>query len=218
MRLAGAATAAVLVLASLAVSAQTYRCTGKDGKKYYEQLIPPQCEGVPIDVLNSAGQVIRRIDLEAERKQRLAKEADAAKKHEEELATKESARRNRALLATYTSEKDIDEARARALAENEKALKEVQKRIAEIKKRQAAFDKEMEFYKEGAVKPADKKGKAEPAKASKPPPKLLEDVRTAEVDLQAQEELLASKQKEVDAINAKYDEDKKRYVELTKRK
>ena len=218
MSLARAAAAAVLALASLAVSAQTYRCTGKDGRKYYEQLIPPQCEGLPVDVLNSAGQMIRRIDPEAERQQRLAKEAETARKREEELAAKESARRNRALLATYTSEKDIDEARARALAENEKALKDVHKRIAEIKKRQAAFDKEMEFYKEGAAKPADKKDKAGPAKGSKPPPKLLDDVRAAEVDLQAQQELLDSKQKEVDAINAKYDGDKKRYLELTKRK
>ena len=221
MSSARAAALAILALVPLALSAQTYRCVGKDGKTYYEQLIPPQCTGLPIDVLNSQGQVIRHVDPRADEKQRLAKQAAAAKKHEEEIATKEEARRNRALLATYTSEKDIDEARGRALADNEKALQDVHKRIAEIKKRQAAYDKEMEFYKEGASKPGaekDKKAKAEAAKAPKPPPKLLDDIRTAEVDLKAQEELLTSKQKEVDGINAKYDEERRRYVELTKRK
>ena len=32
-----------------------------------------------------------------------------------------------------------------------------------------------------------------------------------------QEELLATKKKEVDVINAKYDQDKKRYIQLTRR-
>jgi hypothetical protein len=77
----------------------------------------------------------------------------------------------------------------------------------------------MEFYKEGSANPsADKKGKPAPVKAGKPPPKLLEDARTAESDLKAHESLLELKKKESAAINAKYDEDKRRFVELTKRK
>ena len=102
------------------------------------------------------------------------------------------------------------------MVENNKQIAQVKQRIADIKKRLAAFNKEMEFYKEGAAKPGDKK-KAATAKASTAPPKLLEDVHTTEVDLHAQEQLLDAKQKEVDGINAKYDEDKKRYLELTQR-
>ena len=206
---AGAVVA--LALAPLAAQAQQmYRCVGADGKKYYEQVIPPQCMGLPIDILNAQGQVLRRIDRQADEKERAAKAAEAAKRREEDKAAREERRRNNALLATYTSEKDIEDARARAIAENEKAIKEVHGRIAVIKKRQAGFQKEMEFYKEGA--PA-KGGKSAPA--PKPPAKLLEDVRSAEVDLRAQQQLLEAKQKEVEGINAKYDEDKKRYLELT---
>ena len=86
--------------------------------------------------------------------------------------------------------------------------------------RQAAFEKEMEFYQEGAPKPSgEKNAKAGSAKGtSKPPTKLLEDMKTAEVDIQAQENLLAAKRKEVEGINAKYDEDKRRFAEVTKRK
>ena len=209
-----AAAAAALLVAPLAGYAQqkgaapsgptTFRCTAKDGKKYYGSTIPPQCVGQPIEQLNARGMVIRRIDPEGDEKDRAAKEADAKKKREEDAATKEQARRNRALLATYTSEKDIEEARARTLAENQKAVAEVETRIEAIKKRRAGYDQELEFY-------TDKKGK------SKPPAKLAEEIKNAEIDLKAQEDLLAVKKKEVNTINAKYDEDKRRYIELTRK-
>jgi hypothetical protein len=38
----------------------------------------------------------------------------------------------------------------------------------------------------------------------------------AEADLKAQQELLETKKREVDGINARYDEDKKRYAALSK--
>lgn len=197
--------AAVLALAPLAALAQpkgqlTYRCTSKDGKKYYGSTIPQQCYGRPVEQLNAQGLVVKRIDPDGEEKARLAKEAEAEKKREDEAAGRESGRRNRALLATYTSEKDIDDARRRALADNQKAVTEVEMRIEALKKRREGYDKELEFYK----------GK------SKPPAVLQENIRNAEIDLQAQESLLAAKKKEVDGINARYDEDRKRYVELTR--
>jgi hypothetical protein len=219
--------AAALALAPLAAQAQsspsefTYRCVGNDGKKYYGSMIPPQCAGRAIEQMSNQGVVVRRIDPEGEEKMRVAKEAEAVKKRENDALAKEASRRNRALLATYTSEKDIDEARMRALAENEKATKEIEQRIGEIKKRQAAHIKEMEFYKEGAAKAAtDKKGTPPAPQAkgeSRVPPKLVQDMVSTENELAAQENLLAQKKKEIDAINAKYDEDKKRYAELTTR-
>jgi hypothetical protein len=213
--------ASTLALAPLIAQAQsTYRCVGNDGKKYYGSTIPPQCQGRLIEEISAQGTVLRRIDPEGDGKMRVAKEAEAVKKREEEAIAKDATRRNRALLATYTSEKDVEDARARALNDNEKAAKEVEQRIADIKKRQAIHQKEMEFYVEGAAKAgADKKGKpATPAAQAKdgpkPPPKLLEEMESADADLKAQESLLAAKKKDIDTINAKYDEDKKRYLEL----
>jgi hypothetical protein len=145
---------------------------------------------------------VRRIDPEGEEKQRQAKEAAEAKKREQAAAQQDAARRNRALLATYTSTKDIDDARARALANQQKALKAVEERIEQIKKRRAGYDKELELYK----------GKGNP------PAKLTEDIQLSDVDLKSQEELLAVKRKEIEHINARFDEDKKRYVELTGRR
>jgi hypothetical protein len=197
--------ATALIAAPLAAYSQsrpgelTYRCVGKDGKKYYGSTVPPACFGQPVEQLNTSGMVVKRIDPEGDEKEREARELEARKRREDEAAAREATRRNRALLATYTSEKDIDEARGRALADNEKAVQDVGLRIETIKKRQASLGKELEFYKGN----------------NKPPARLQDDVRDAEIDLKAQEDLLAAKKKDVDTINAKYDLDKQRYLELT---
>jgi chromosome segregation ATPase len=200
-------------LLPLAAQAQSFRCVGKDGKKYYGSTVPAQCIGQPVEQLSAQGTVIRRMDPEGDEKLRQEKEASAEKKRKEDEIAREAQRRNRALLATYSSEKDIEEARTRALADNQKQIKDVQSRIEAIKQRQEGFGKEMEFYREA---PPAKGAKVKPG--PKPPPKLVEDIQNAEVDLKAQENLLDIKKKEVDAINAKYDEDKRRYGELTARK
>lgn len=191
--------AAVLLAAPLAAQAQTYRCTAKDGKKYYSSTIPRQCIGRPVEQLNAQGLVVRRIDPEGDEKARVAKEAALEKKREQEAAHREETQRNRALLATYTSERDIEDARKRALADNQKAVRDVETRIEAIRKRRAGYEKEMEFYKSG--------GKA--------PGKLTEDIQNADIEIKANQDLLAVKQKEVENINARYDEDKKRYRHLT---
>ena len=199
--------ALALMLAPVLAHAQvTYRCAAKDGKKYYGSTIPPQCYGRAIEQINSHGVVVKRFDPEAEARERAEKEAALAKKKEDDTVSREETRRNRALLATYTSEKDIEDARHRALADNENAVREVENKIQALKKTRAKYDKELEFYQD------KKSGKA------KPPAKLAEDIKNAEIDLKAQEDLLAAKKKQVSVINAKYDDDKKRFVELLAKK
>jgi hypothetical protein len=205
------AAATLGVAAVAAVHAQgkdqqqyTYRCTGKDGKKYYGQTVPQACIGGPMELINKQGLVVKRIDPEAEEKARLAREADAEKKRELETAQKESMRRNQALLATYTSEREIEEARTRALRDHQKQLSEVERRVEELQKRQARVEKELSVYNES--------GKGEP------PTRLKEEITNADIDLRAQQGLLEVKKKEGSSINARYDEDKRRYLELTGKK
>lgn len=219
--LAPAALAAALALAAFGAAAQqSYRCVGADGKKYYGSSMPQQCIGQPVEILNAQGRVTKRIDPAASAAERDKKAAEDEERKKREAISKEEGRRNRALLATYTSVNDIEEARSRALADNAKLVKEAQARIAEIRKRQAGYAKEMEFYSDSK---AEKGAKAKPAssnppRGAKPPPKLVEDIRMAEVDLKLQEEALEQRKKQVEVINAKYDEDKNRFLALTQRK
>jgi hypothetical protein len=203
MNLKLAVLAALLALLPLAADAQSaYRCVGKDGKKYYGSAVPPECLGQPVEQLNNQGMVIKRFDAAASAAEREKKAAEAEERKKREAISKEEGRRNRALLATYTSERDLEDARKRALAENQRAVAEVQARIAGIKKDQNRLTKELEFYT----------GK------NKPPAKLTEEITNTEIDIKAQQGLLEAKKKEVDIINAKYDDDKKRYRELTGKK
>ena len=195
---------AVLALAlaalPLAALAQSYRCVGSDGKKYYGSTVPAQCLGLPVEQLNAQGMVVKRFDAAASAAEREKKAADEEDRKKREVNSKEEGRRNRALLATYTSDKDIEDARGRALKDNEGAVKDVEQRIGGLKKRLGELRKELDFYQ----------GK------NNPPAKLSDDIRNIEFDIKTQEDLMAAKKREVDQINARYDDDKKRYGELTK--
>jgi len=192
-----AVLAASLALLPFAVDAQTYRCIGKDGKKYYQQSLPAACAGQPIEQLDAQGRVVKRIDAPSSAPEREKSQADADDR-KREAAAKEEGRRNRAVLATYANEAEIDQARSRALKDNVAAIKSIEERMSGLKLRQDQLAKEL-----GA-----KGGQA------KAPPKLAEDMRNAEFDMKTQQELMAVKKKEADQINARYDEDKKRYQGL----
>lgn len=200
--------AAALMLAPLAAlhlahgqpkEQYTYRCTGTDGRKHYGQTMPQACLGRPLELINKQGMVVKRLDPAAEEKARLAKEADAEKQREIEAAQKDARRRNQALLATYTSEKDIEDSRARALRDHQTQVQEVERRIEDLKKRQARFEKDLAVYKEA--------GKGEP------PARLKEEITNAEIDLKAQQGLLDATKKAAVGINARYDDDRRRYRE-----
>jgi hypothetical protein len=192
-----------------AIDAQirSYRCVGADGKKYYGSTRPAQCAGVAVEALSAQGTVLRRIEAPLTPEQRAAKEAAAEQEAAAELATRDAAnaakvqtRRDQALLQTYTSEKDIELVRQRALADNMKAQQDVERRIAALKKRQDELAKQAAAIKSG-----------------KPPSDTFEqDVKAVAYDLQLQEGLLESRRKDAESINTKYNEEKRKYLELTK--
>ena len=127
-----------------------------------------------------------------------AKARDAAL--DAQNAAKVQQRRDQALLQTYASEKDIDSVRQRALADNMKAQQDVERRIAALKRRQDELAKQAAAIKSG-----------------RPPSDTFEqDVKAVAYDLQLQEGLLESRRKEADSINIKYNEEKRKYLELTK--
>jgi len=178
-----------------------YKCKDDKGKTYYTDRPPAACVGKAMEELNKEGAVVRRREAALTPEQQAAREAEEKRKKEAELAAKEEQRMNRALLNTYSSEKDIEEGRQRALKQVEQASAEIKKRIADAQKRAKRLDAEKEFY------------------LKKPMPrKLQDDIKNNEIELKVQQGALEAKQKEIDEINAKYDEDKRRYQKLTKGK
>jgi len=190
----------LLAVAPAAAQQRMYKCVDARGKVYYTQVPPPECLGRETQELDKSGTPMRKSQTPAALtpEQQKAREAGLKKKLEQEERSKEERRKNTALLNTYSSEKDIDDARARALKEAELAIAETEKRIVGAQKRRKELESEKEFY------------------VKKPMPlRLKQDIANNEIEIKNQTELLDAKKKEISVINAKYDSDKRRYVELT---
>ncbi len=190
----------LLAVAPAAAQQRMYKCVDARGKVYYTQVPPPECLGRDTQELDKSGTPMRKSQTPAALtpEQQRAREAELKKKIEAEERAKEERRKNTALLNTYSSEKDIDDARERALKEAQAAIADTEKRIAEAQKRKKELESEKEFY------------------VKKPMPvKLKQDITNNEIDIKNQTELLDAKKKEISVINAKYDRDKRRYLELT---
>jgi hypothetical protein len=194
---------------ALRAQVRSYRCVTKGGRKYYGSTIPQQCTGELVEALSAQGMVLFRIEPPLTPEQRAAKEVEErkaaeadAEKHEAAKAAEVQARRDRALLQTYADEEDIERVRQRALASNRQAAQQVEARIAQLKQRQEKLVKEAATYKD----PNDV------------PEKVTQDVKAVAYDLSLQEQLLESRRNEAAEINARYDEEKRKYRELTGRK
>ena len=190
----------LLALAPASAQQRMYKCVDVKGKVYYTQVPPPECLGRDTQELNKSGTLMRKnpaaIPLSPAQEQ--AREAERRKKVEDEERSREERRKNLALLNTYSSEKDIEEARTRALTEAQGAIEDTERRIAGAQKRHKELEAEREFY------------------VKKPMPfKLRQEIANNEIELKNQIVLLDAKKKEISTINAKYDEDRRRYTELT---
>jgi hypothetical protein len=187
---------------ALRAQVRSYRCVTKAGRKYYGSTIPPQCTGELVEALSGQGMMLFRIEPPLTPEQKAAKEAEEKKAAEAEAARAEAqkqaevqARRDRALLQTYADESDTERVRQRALASNREAAAQVEARIAQLKARQAQL-----------------------AKQAAKDDKYEQDIKAVAYDLSLQEQLLESRKREAAEINARYDEEKRKFHELTSRK
>ena len=201
LRTAALSCAALALLCSTQAAAQQrmYKCVDEKGKVYYTQVPPKECLGRETQELSRQGQVVKRNEAMLSTEQQAARDAERKKQQEQQIAEREEQRKNQALLNTYSSVKDIEDARARSLKDNEKAIQDAQKRIAAAEKRQKELEAEKEFYLKKPI-----------------PLKLRDDLKNNELELNTQRGLLESVKKQISGINAKYDEDKRRYADLTK--
>lgn len=196
---------AVLFIAAAAFAstafaqAKLYKWTDANGKVHYTDKLPTESAGRASEELNKQGTVLRRNSAPLTAEERAEAEQERKRKLEEAAAAKEQRRKDLALLNTYSSERDIEEARARALKANEDAIKDAERKLADARKRGDKLRGEAEFY------------------AKKPMPKQLQqDISVNELDIKAQTEVAEAKRRDVASINAKYDDDKRRFEDLNR--
>lgn len=159
--------------------------------------VPEACRGRAYKIFDSAGNVIKEVAAPMTLEQKTQLEAEAKRRKEEDAALREQKRKDQALLDTYSELADIDRARNKAEAEVLEAMKAAQAKINEARKQRKKYEDEAEFYK----------NKALPAEVEK-------GLRAADYDIKIQTELMAVKQQDMRTIKAKYDADRRRYLEL----
>lgn len=194
-------SAAVLVCGLLLAQPAMARitCCDVDGKRFCGDPTPPQCLNKAKKVFDRG--VAKEIDAPLTAEQRAAREAEETRKKEEERKAAEQERRDRALMASYSSAKEIDAARKRAITEIRRNADQAQNRLDAAQKKQKKLEQEKEFYQK------------------KPLPAALQaQIEDNEAEIAAQEKALQDKDADIAAANARFDADKERYQRLSGKK
>jgi hypothetical protein len=188
---------AVLALAAPPARAATYKWVDEKGVIHYTDKIPPEAVNKGNVEINKHGVAVKRTDPAPTAEQRRAREQEEMRQQQLAREREEIDRRDRALLATYTTESEIDLARNRALSTIDAQVHGASKYTTLLTKRKVELD-----AKKSAL-------------GDKPVPMVLErELANIDSELQKQEMLIAAKKKEIVVVNARYDLDKKRWADL----
>lgn len=193
----------VALLAGLAISlpasAKMYKWVDDKGTTHYGETIPPEYANKDRSELNKAGKVVKTQDVLTPEERR-AKEATDAKKRVDDEAAIEAKRRDKALVNTYSNEKEIDLARSRNLQQVEARITSISSQVKSANGSLLGLQKEADARKQSG-KPV--------------PPSLQEDLQESQTRLDRLQQDLDKAKAEKAAVEARYDADKARYKELT---
>ncbi len=170
--------------------ARMYKCVDKAGKVYYSDKANPDCnKGTE---LNRQGVVVTPKKTE---KPASATNSETAKPG----ISKEQQRTDRALMATYTSETEIDTARDRSLEPLFSGNKAMEAKLNKVNEKLAGLRSRAEAL----------------ATQKKPiPAALLEDVKDTEKEVAVLNTDLALRNTQIDALRARYEAQKQRFQQL----
>ena len=162
--------------------------------------VPPEYQESATKELNKRGVTIRQSDAALTAEQRRAQQAEVERKQAEDQEREKQRRSDKAILDTFTTEKEIDLKRTRDAQPLELSLETLQTNLRNANDRQAEGRARIEQF----------------TKTKKPvPPAVQEEFDRSESDKAKIESQIAQKRKEIVALNQRYDEIKKRYAELT---
>src|SRR5215472_5757930 len=184
-----AALAAALALCGAgSAAAATYKWVDDQGVVHYSDKVPPEAVSKGATVLDKQGRPTKKIEPAPTPEQMKAKAAAEEQQRALAKTLEEQARKDRALMQSYTNEEEIDVARNRALATIDTQVKSAQAYSVDLTRRQQDLKKKKASYGD---KPA--------------PIELERELNTVDVELSRQTALIKQKSEEVTTVNAKYD-------------
>lgn len=190
----------LLILAGLPhlAQAEIYICKDASGKTLTSDRPIPECQDRKIRVLGTNGMTKREIAPPMTDEEKRQKQAEEEKRKAAVAAADEQRRQDRALLARFSKEADIEVARGRALEPVNDQIKREESSIAAAEKNLAVA------RTEAAAQP---KGKV-PANLQRKIDDLVHQVSESK-------KVIGERQEEVAQINARFDQSVKRFKELT---
>ena len=184
---------------SLPAAAKMYKWVDDKGTTHYGETIPPEYANKDRTELNKAGRVVDKKEVLTPEERR-AKELEDARKREDEETAVDQKRRDKALLNTYSSVKEIDLARTRNLQQVEARLNSINSQLKMAGDNLAGLQKEADGY----------------TSASKQiPASLQEDLQESQARLTKLKQDMEKSRAEKATVEARYDAEKTRYKELT---
>lgn len=188
--------AGVLALA-MPVQAKLYKWVDENGRVYYTDTPPPQSSRHAVTEMGKTGQAMKRTESVEERRAREAAERRLA---EQKKVTEEQARKDRALLGTYTSAAEIDLARDRALEHHRLAIVGAQTRLNQVAtKAKEILEKIQTITQRG--RPI--------------PPYLQNQLTATQKEAEDLKKIIRTNEEALVTVRARYEADKARYIELT---
>jgi hypothetical protein len=192
-----ALASAALLAGAGSARAATYKWVDDKGVVHYTDKMPPEAVDKANVELNREGIPIKKTDKALTPEQRRANEQEAERQRQLAKQQEEVARRDRALMSSYTSEAEIDLARNRSLQTINNVVQSTIAFSEQLTKRRAdAEAKKLEY-------------KGKPMVAA-----LDREIESIDAELARQADLIVQKKKETEIVIAKYDADKLRWREL----
>lgn len=185
-----------------------FRCVDEKGITHYGDTMPVQCAKKEISEIAPNGSIVRKIDAQLTPEQIKARDAERAKRAENQRLVAEQKQRDLALLGTYGADREFIASRDRDVSQLDARIKTLQGRSLELDKLVAKYDGEMEFYKSGQSK-SNKNAKPREA-----PPQLINDVARTKRDRAAIDVDIATVEKEKQAIIQRYEGERARWKRL----
>jgi hypothetical protein len=178
-----------------------YRCRDASGQVHYGDGMPPACQGFDTEVLDNRGMLLRVIEGEATRNERLKREAaEAALRQQRE--TREQ--RDRMLIETYLSVADIERLRDQRLDLLIAQYKVTEQNIANLRERQRRMETQVARFKPYSDSP----------NAPPLPDHLAEEMVNTVNSLRTYQEMLVNNRREQAQLKTNFDSDIKRFKEL----
>lgn len=187
-----------VMIAAASVQARTYCCTDDHGRRVCGDILPEQCQKRSYSEFNAQGVVRKQYDAPLTPEQRAQREAETARKKAEAKQAAEDVRRNRVLVASYSTIADLDAKRDRVLIGANANLKAAQERLEAAEAQRQKLTERAAAIRDRPIHPI-----------------LKAKIGDSEAEIIASRAELAAKKKEIADIQAQFDEDRRRYLALT---